>query len=234
MAGDDRARHCTLCDRSVFDFARMTREEIGRALTEADGRVCARLTRRSDGTLRTREDSHGAPARASRSRKAAGAMLLSALALASGCATRPHARAAGPRLSLRLENEPAARVQAQDATFQGIALVDYAALPGLTITLRDEATGAEQWTITDGNGAFSISGLRPGLYRAEVKLDNFQPGSVDHVVLRAGEVTRARAIVRLETGETVTVGAIGTDPLSLNDAIISTTFPQDLINKLPI
>lgn len=57
MVGDDRVRYCRHCDQQVFDTAAMTTAEVEAliAATRAGGRVCARLHRRPDGTLITRD-----------------------------------------------------------------------------------------------------------------------------------------------------------------------------------
>lgn len=232
MAGDDRLRHCTLCDRDVYNLAEMTRDEIGRVLAAGDDGACVRLTRRSDGTLRTRDDPPAAPARWSRAGRAAGAMLLSAVALASGCASAGKPRSSEVLLSLQLLGETASEIATEDATFVGVARSEGNPVPGLTVTLRDEGTGEEWTAVTDLNGSFRISGLRAGLYLATAKMAGFESAALPHVALKAGAVTRASATVRIDTGETITVGAAGPDPLSVHE--ISTTFTQDLINKLPI
>src|SRR5450631_4153461 len=53
MAGDARKRHCELCDKQVHDFAAMTSREIAKLVAQSDGKVCARVTRREDGSLVT-------------------------------------------------------------------------------------------------------------------------------------------------------------------------------------
>jgi hypothetical protein len=55
MVGDARARHCAKCDETAFDFAELTRAEIDALLLAKTGRVCARLYRRRDGTVLTRD-----------------------------------------------------------------------------------------------------------------------------------------------------------------------------------
>lgn len=53
MQGGSRERHCQLCDKQVHNFAAMTSREIERVVREADGKLCARITRRGDGSLVT-------------------------------------------------------------------------------------------------------------------------------------------------------------------------------------
>lgn len=55
MTGDDRVRHCADCDLDVYDFSEMTRDEIVEFIETSDGRVCAQLYRRADGTIMTRD-----------------------------------------------------------------------------------------------------------------------------------------------------------------------------------
>lgn len=57
MVGDERVRYCRQCDQQVFDTAAMTTAEVEAliATVYAGGRVCARLHRRPDGTLITRD-----------------------------------------------------------------------------------------------------------------------------------------------------------------------------------
>ncbi len=53
MPGDDRVRECALCARSVYNIAAMTSEEAAALIAGREGRLCARLFRRADGTIVT-------------------------------------------------------------------------------------------------------------------------------------------------------------------------------------
>jgi len=53
MAGNDRVRHCQECNLNVYNFAAMTEAEIATLVRSTEGRLCARLYRRTDGTLLT-------------------------------------------------------------------------------------------------------------------------------------------------------------------------------------
>jgi hypothetical protein len=55
MEGGSRERHCQLCDKQVHNFAAMTPREIERLVLKSDGKLCARITRRDDGSLVTLE-----------------------------------------------------------------------------------------------------------------------------------------------------------------------------------
>ncbi len=55
MAGDDRSRFCEQCKLNVYDFSEMTQGEIEQLILHKEGRVCARLFQRSDGTVLVRD-----------------------------------------------------------------------------------------------------------------------------------------------------------------------------------
>jgi len=61
MQGGSRERHCQLCDKQVHNFAAMSSREIERVVREADGKLCARITRRRDGSLVTLDGLPRAP-----------------------------------------------------------------------------------------------------------------------------------------------------------------------------
>ena len=55
MAGDGRVRFCSQCNLNVYNLSGMTRAEAEALLTKAEGRLCVRFYRRSDGTILTNQ-----------------------------------------------------------------------------------------------------------------------------------------------------------------------------------
>lgn len=53
MPGDDRVRFCWACSRSVYNIAALTSDEAAALIAGREGRLCARLFRRADGTVVT-------------------------------------------------------------------------------------------------------------------------------------------------------------------------------------
>ena len=53
MPGDDRVRSCSACSRLVYNLAAMTSDEALALIANREGRLCARLFRRADGTIIT-------------------------------------------------------------------------------------------------------------------------------------------------------------------------------------
>jgi hypothetical protein len=55
MEGDGPKRFCQDCKLHVYDFAQLTSNEARALLLETEGRLCARIFTRSDGTVLTRD-----------------------------------------------------------------------------------------------------------------------------------------------------------------------------------
>ena len=95
MTGDDRTRHCAECKLDVYNLAEMTADEAEALLRRklGEGRVCAQVYRRADGTVLTADCPRGLRAARRRLARAigrAGAIfLLSAGSLGlTGCDRR--------------------------------------------------------------------------------------------------------------------------------------------------
>lgn len=54
MTGDEQSRFCSHCEKSVFNFTEMTSSEVQEVL-ESNESVCARMRRRKDGSIVTRD-----------------------------------------------------------------------------------------------------------------------------------------------------------------------------------
>jgi hypothetical protein len=135
-------------------------------------------------------------------------------------------------LSVKLEIERVATPQ--PAAFTGVVGDESGnPIPGVTIAVRDEASARELTVVTDVNGAFTITSLSEGLYRIEVTLAGFKTTKLEHLQLKASEVTHASVALRPDVTDTITVGAIAPD-LMMMEGGTGVRLSHDFISKLPI
>ena len=83
-----------------------------------------------------------------------------------------------------------------------------AALPGVTVTVRNQETGMFRETVSNPDGTYFVSGMPPGTYEIAAELQGFKRFSRREVRLEVGKTTTLD--VQLEVGsleETVTVSA---------------------------
>lgn len=90
MSGNDRTRHCSGCKQSVYNLSQLTRVEAEELIRTTEGRLCARLFRRADGTVMTADCPVGSM-RLARKRLAAlvSAIVIFCVALVSWVSGRP-------------------------------------------------------------------------------------------------------------------------------------------------
>ena len=59
MAGDERARFCSLCQKHVYDLSALTAAEAEALIREKEGKLCGRFYQRADGTMLTADCPEG-------------------------------------------------------------------------------------------------------------------------------------------------------------------------------
>jgi hypothetical protein len=73
---------------------------------------------------------------------------------------------------------------------------------GATVTVRNEATGAEARTTTQKNGTYRFSGLEPGEYTLRAESPQLGRGQVEGIVVLAGHEARVQTALNLQSGAT--------------------------------
>ncbi len=162
MSGSPARRHCASCQKHVHNFAAMTPRQIEHTIANNEGSLCARITKRADGSLVTVEELRG-PGFSSR---AAGLLLGAAMSTTA--------------------------VHAQSNSGSGKAIVSgkYVA-PRLTIPPEPAtiifAAGGESVleTKTDVNGNWKAE-IAPGIYDVIFKTGPFYGARVNEVQLHSG------------------------------------------------
>jgi hypothetical protein len=71
-------------------------------------------------------------------------------------------------------------------------------LEGVTVVLRNQATGAEWRSTTAKNGAFRFTGLEPGVYTLKAESPELGRGQVEEIEVDAGREARVRTAMEFE------------------------------------
>lgn len=107
-------------------------------------------------------------------------------------------------------------------------------IPGATVQLKDEATGATKDTVTNEIGGFSFPDLSHGTYAITVTLQGFRTAVFNKVVVESGRTTDLR--VKLTVGgieETITVEG-ATPVLETSSNLIASTLNRKTITEIPL
>ncbi len=83
-------------------------------------------------------------------------------------------------------------------------------LPGVTIVVRNVATGIARETVTNDRGQYEVAALQPGQYQVEAELPGFRRYVRGPVTVQVNQDTRVDATLQVgELSETITVAAEG-------------------------
>lgn len=190
MPGTDQVRHCGQCNMNVYNLSAMTRLQAEALLRETEGRLCARLYRRADGTIFTESCPPGLRAIGRRISRVAGAAMSAVATLSSATAAQ------FPMFPI-----PAALIEARssvtgvvkDATGQGISNAE-------VVVVRD-GSELKLTSITDSVGHFRVESLAMGSYTVRVFVPGFN-AFTKQVILRPLQEYKLSA--------TLQVGTVGT------------------------
>jgi len=207
MQGDDRVRFCPECRLDVYDFSAMTAREIEQLLAKREGRLCARLFRRSDGTLLTRDCPVGFRTRVKRASLVAGAVLSALLRptfLPTQSSSKPHLEPSSQSAQISPRNQMAGAI--------AVTVIDPsgAVIPKAHISVLDDKRKLVSEGETNGVGRFEFSSLSLGSYSIQATSFGFGRGELVNVSVQVGAAQMNELTLRLEVG---TAGGVEVVPV---------------------
>lgn len=236
MTGDDQARFCNQCNLHVYNISEMTEPQVKSLVASTEGRICARLYRRADGTVLTKDCPVGLRALKRRVARIAGAALTMLLSVSSiitvvGGQTRSKKdKICSRETLLKIKRTP---TKGEQVNFTGIVLdPNGAVIPAANITLINEQTKDKLSATTTSEGEFGFTALAPGSYNLEVKAANFNSYKLTNLLINPNEATRVDVTLQVN-GETVTVGILVESP-GIESSNGTTVFSGEMIRRLPI
>jgi len=137
-------------------------------------------------------------------------------------------------IALALLCAAAAQAQKSSGSLTGKLTDSYASpLDGATITLRNEANGAEVRTTSGKNGAYRFTGLAAGEYTLQADSPQLGRGQVDGIIVSAGHEARVRAAIQLELPhrEPLKLALHDIEPAT---QVVSTVLPAEQLQQLPL
>lgn len=233
MAGDERKRFCESCSLNVYNISEMTKAEAEAMIATSEGRICARIYRRSDGTVITRDCPVGLRAYRKRVASFAGAALSTIL----GVFFVGYGQSGSKKDICML---PASKVKIEKKADRdgkiGISGVvadsNGAVIPNVEILLyTKDATDALK-TRSNADGQYSFPKVAPGVYTLEIKAAmGFKRHLITEIKVEEGFVNNLTLALE-PAGETVIVGMIG-EPSQLDLGPGTTIITTDILERKP-
>lgn len=188
MTGDNRKRFCGLCSLNVYNISEMNAPEVEALVWTSEGRVCARMYRRADGTVITRDCPVGLSAYRKKVSRFAGATLAMILGLFSaGYGQSQESKEKKVVIAAELNILKKAGLKSETRLSGTLCDRNGAVVPGIDIKLL-AGDGKRTWSAkTDDQGVFSFADLPPGAYALDISPNNgFQGVLVKDINIEAG------------------------------------------------
>jgi hypothetical protein len=233
MKGDERARFCELCSLHVYNIAELTSSEAKSLIANTEGRICARIYRRSDGTVITKDCPVGLRAIRRRVARISGAVFATVISLCGG-AFGQKTKDDACRQQVKI-TRAVSEATIENGTVKGTILdPNGAVVPGAEITLVDVKSTKSSEVKSADDGSFLISNVAPGVYQLVIKLTGFKDLELKDLIVSEKETTSLEAI--LLPGQAIQLmGVVAYTPMiDESSSHIATTIGERMIRSLPI
>jgi len=232
MRGDDRTRFCDLCQLRVYNISGLKREEVQRLIATTDGRICARLYRRADGTVLTRDCVVGVRALRRRVARRTGALFAALISLAVTTFGQQSAKQAkaGCKPQITVQRTLA---KTSKKSFTGVvADINGAVVPFSKVTLTNLDSHEMLTAETNDEGVFAFDLVAPADYSVRVEASGFKAVAIKRLNIRENETADLHVMLQ-PSGETETVGILAADDL-IDRPTNTTILDERLLRQLPI
>ena len=130
---------------------------------------------------------------------------------------------------------PAVASAQVEGRFAGVVLdPSDKAVPGATVVVKNERTGEERKVVTNAEGRYVVTGLRPSVYTITSSFGGFAPLEITGMQLVAGqEVVLDLSLQAAGVSESVTVQAYAT-AVDVTSARIGVNVSEREIQSLPV
>jgi len=235
MTGDDRVRHCDECQLSVYNIAELTRAEAEALIAKSEGRICARIYRRADGTVITRDCPVGL--RGIRRRVARRTVAIFAAAMALATSAFAQKQGSKDKNSCRQQvvmTRDLAPAQNGLSTTSGQILdPNGATVAHAEIRITAETSGKALTTSSDDSGKFLMAGLESGTYNILIKAPGFKQLQLTFIKLNSNEKLNVEVTMELDASSVV-VGILGYEPSLIDSHPGTLIINEKMIQRLPI
>ena len=242
MVGDDRVRFCDQCHLNVYNISEMTGKQVEALIKSTEGRLCARLFRRADGTILTQDCPVGLRAVRRRVSRITGAAFTAVIGFCMnvfGQAPSKVCMQDAGNLPVKIKRTQEAVSQSQDdhASIMGTILdPSGAAVAGATITLINDKSKAELTRTANEEGSFQFPLLEAGSYTLKVEMPGFVTTRAERINVKPDEATIVKVNLEIQETDGGVVGIILMDvPLiDLSTTSVTTSITDDQFKHLPV
>ncbi|HEY6233422.1 MAG TPA: carboxypeptidase-like regulatory domain-containing protein [Pyrinomonadaceae bacterium] len=234
MRGSDQVRFCDHCRLNVYNISALSKLEAQTLITSTEGRICARLYRRADGTILTKDCPVGLRALRLRVSKRVAATFAAIVSVAGAVwsqqsASKPAKTDCIPQTKTTRSTVPANQNNALAGTVVDPA---GAGVPSARITITNTDTQETRTILTNDAGKFEFSPIAAGTYSIKIEANGFITYQLTSLDVKSNQMVHVDTILELKT-EYLT-GVVDINYLVEPTTPGTTTITEPMIRRLPI
>jgi hypothetical protein len=233
MTGDDRVRFCGHCQLNVYNISELSRAEAETLIASTEGRICARLYRRADGSVLTKDCPVGLRALRMRVAKRAAAVLAAVVSLSSAAFGQPvwSKQEKTARKSQTKITRTAAAADHAATSLSGTVLDSQGAvIPGARVSIKKAGAEDTMNATTTDAGRFQFDSLAEGNYSLKIEASNFKSLTIASLVVDKNELLNIDLTLEVASSEMGVIVWEAEPSSSANPFKIS----GDQIRRLPL
>jgi len=236
MTGTSQVRFCDHCRLNVYNISELSRIQAEKLIASTEGRLCARMFRRADGTILTKDCPVGLRALRIRIAKRAAVTLAAIVSLSaavfgqqsSGRHSKKECTTQTRITRTSVTSDPAARV------LSGNVLDPMGAtIPDAKITVVNDVTKVISETSTNEDGRFEFASLSAGTYSIKIEQASFKSLEIKSIIIEKDKFTHVDLTLQL-AGKVETVGLLISEPGLIYTTPGTTIISGDIIRRLPL
>ena len=236
MTGDKRVRFCGHCQLNVYNISELGRTEFEALVAATEGRICAKLYQRADGTILTKDCPVGLRALRMRVSKRAAAVLAAIASISSAALGQSPSGKDG-----KTSCTPQTRITRTSPTSDRAANIlsgtvvdpNGAVVPGTRVTLTNANTKKVRQTSSNDEGRFEFASVEAGNYLVAIEASNFKSHRVTNVKVEKDKLINIDIVLEPSLA-TETVGILMAEPALIDTPPGTFIISGDLIRRLPI
>ena len=235
MTGDNRVRFCDHCQLNVYNISDLSRSEAENLIASTEGRLCARLFRRADGTVLTKDCPVGLRALRRRVAKRTAAVFAAMVSL-SAVALGQHGSAKNGKTGCTPQTK-ITRTHATSDPHEKVlsgTVVDPmgAVIPRAKVKLMNSERKVMGETCTDDDGRFEFIPITSGNYLIRIESTGFKSHELTDVILEKDQLTNIEMILE-PAGQGEFVGILLAEPSLLEIPPGTMIINETMIKRLP-
>ena len=239
MTGDERVRLCRLCNLHVYNISEMTRGEACALIAKSEGRICARLVRRADGTVITRDCPVGLRAIKRRVARTAATVFAAIMTVCASVSGQKPSKADKSSCVPQVKITRKVSELSGNAGVISLKIFDMngAVVAGADVTITENIGGTETRINKPGHrtssdeGRVEFAGLAKGFYELKVESPGFRTFTLKEVEVRAKELVSVDVTLTVAS-ESTTVGILA-EPSLIDTPPGTFIISEEMIRRLP-